>query len=54
MTIFNFWNTKLSDRFVYSLVKSVESNLLAETVVKESITCNELLTLQYGLKLENY
>ena len=39
-------------KFVYNVVKSNESTLLAETKARESITCSELLTLQYGLNLE--
>jgi hypothetical protein len=54
MTIFNFSNTKVSDKFVYGVVKSIVLTLLAETIAKESITCNELLTPKYGLKLEKF
>ena len=34
-------------------MKSNESTLLDETLARESVTGNELLTLQYGLKLGN-
>ena len=44
----------LSDKLVYIVAKSKDSILLAETIVEESITCSELLTLQYGLKFENF
>ena len=41
-------------KFVYNAVKSNESALLAGTKAKESITCSELLTPQYGLNLEKF
>ena len=52
ITVFKLSNTTLSDKLVYIVAKSKESILLAETIVKESITCSELLTLQYVLKFE--
>jgi hypothetical protein len=49
---FKFPNTKLIGWIVYNMVKSNKSTLLAETIAREFITCNELLTLQYGTKLK--
>ena len=54
ITVFKLSNTTLSDKLVYIVAKSKDSILLAETIVKESITCSELLTLQYGLKFEKF
>ena len=54
ITVFKLSNTTLSDKLVYIVAKSKDSILLAETIVEESITCSELLTLQYGLKFENF
>ena len=54
ITVFKLSNTTLSNKLVYIVAKSKESILLAETIVKESITCSELLTLQYGLKFKNF
>jgi len=52
--VFKLSNTSLSDKLVYIVAKSKDSVLLAETILKESITCSELLTLQYGLKFEKF
>ena len=54
ITVLKLSNTTLSDKLVCIVAKLKDSILLAETIVKESITCSELLTLQYGLKFENF
>ena len=54
IAVFKLSNTTLSDKLLFIVAKSEDSILLAETIVKNYITCSELLTLQYGLKFENF